>query len=193
MKIVRLTGQPLIDAIEDLAQLRLTVFRDWPYLYDGDLAYERHYLQTYEASERAIVVGVYDGDWLVGAATGAPLADHAEDFAAALEGTGLDIQRTFYCGESVLLPRYRGRGLGHRFFDLREDHARGHGFDHICFCAVLRSPDHPLHPSAYRALDRFWERRGYTRLRGAVAQFSWKDIDQPSETEKHLQIWHRAL
>ena len=36
----------------------------------------------------SIVVAAYDGDEMVGAATGMPLADHADDFAAAFEGTG---------------------------------------------------------------------------------------------------------
>ncbi len=33
--------EPWLDA---LAQLRIAVFRDYPYLYDGDLSYERRYL-----------------------------------------------------------------------------------------------------------------------------------------------------
>ena len=43
-------------------------------------------------------MGAYDGDTLVGAATAAPLADHADDFAAAFAHTGIDIAdvRTVY-------------------------------------------------------------------------------------------------
>jgi hypothetical protein len=28
-------------ALDDLARLRIAVFADWPYLYEGDAAYER--------------------------------------------------------------------------------------------------------------------------------------------------------
>ena len=35
------TGADLKRTLDDLARLRIEVFRDWPYLYDGDLDYER--------------------------------------------------------------------------------------------------------------------------------------------------------
>ncbi|MEL6451156.1 MAG: GNAT family N-acetyltransferase [Pseudomonadota bacterium] len=193
MKIKTLTGAAVAEALDDVARLRLAVFRDWPYLYDGDYAYERAYLAAYEHSDRALIVAVYDGDWLVGASTGAPLAEHADDFAEAFSEVDIDIARTFYCGESVLLPRYRSRGIGHTFFDTREAFARGLGFDHICFASVLRPQDHPLRPDTYRPLDTFWEARGYARLPGVLAYFPWKDVDQVAETEKPLQFWMRAL
>lgn len=193
LRIEALTGAALEAALDDVARLRIEVFRAWPYLYDGGLAYERDYLQSYRNSARAVVVGAYDGDVLAGASTGAPLADHAEDFAAAFEGTGLDLAEIFYCAESVLLPAYRGQGAGHGFFDAREAHARRHGFRKSAFCGVQRPMDHPLRPADYAPLDPFWRKRGYQPLVGAVAQFSWKDLDQPEETPKPLQFWIRDL
>ena len=124
MEVRVLTGEALLAALPDVARLRIEVFRAWPYLYDGDLAYEEGYLRPYADSPRAIVVGALDRGRLVGAATGAPLVEHAEDFAAAFAGSGLDMSKIFYCAESVLLPGYRGQGVGHAFFDEREAHAR---------------------------------------------------------------------
>ncbi|WP_101065695.1 GNAT family N-acetyltransferase [Roseovarius salinarum] len=193
MRVDRLTGQALADALDDVARLRIAVFRDWPYLYDGDAAYERAYLQTYRDSENAILVGAYDGDRLVGAATGTPMEDHAEDFAAAFDGQGIDLHDIFYCAESVLLPEYRGRGIGHRFFDLREAHARELGRGYSAFCGIVRPGDHPLRPADYAPLDPFWRKRGYAPLPGAVAHFRWKDIDRPGETDHPLQFWMRRL
>ena len=193
LRIEAMTGAALEAALEDVARLRIEVFRAWPYLYDGDLAYERDYLQTYRDSDRAIVAGAFDGETLVGASTGAPLADHAEDFAAAFESTGIDLEDVFYCAESVLLPQYRGQGAGHGFFEVRETQARKHGFVKCAFCSVQRPADHPLRPADYAPLDPFWRKRGYAPLEGAVAQFSWKDIDQSQETSKPLQFWIRDL
>lgn len=186
-------GAALEAALDDVAALRIAVFRDWPYLYDGDPDYERRYLQVYREAPGAILVVARDGAQLVGAATGTPMAQHAEDFATAFDGTGHDLSRVFYCAESVLLPAFRGQGIGHRFFDLREAHARALGASHVAFCAVQRPGDHPLRPEGYRPLDGFWRRRGYAPLPGAVARFGWKDIDQPQETDKALQVWIRTL
>jgi GNAT superfamily N-acetyltransferase len=193
MRVEVLTGGALEAALDDVAALRITVFRDWPYLYDGDIAYERRYLDTYRQSDAAILVGAFDGTRLVGAATGTPMVDHADDFAAAFDGTGIALRTIFYCAESVLLPEYRGQGIGHRFFDLREDHARALGATVSAFCSVLRPVDHPSRPASYRPLDMFWRKRGYTPLKDAVARFTWKDIDQATETPKPLQVWTRQL
>ncbi|EEW60492.1 acetyltransferase, gnat family [Ruegeria sp. TrichCH4B] len=193
LRIETLTGAALEAALDDVARLRIEVFRAWPYLYDGDLAYERDYLQSYRDSAGAVVVGAFDADRLVGAATGTPLADHADDFAAAFAQSTLNMADIFYCAESVLLPAYRGQGAGHGFFDAREAHARELGFAKSAFCSVIRSKEHPLHPTGYTPLDPFWRKRGYRPLPGVVAEFAWKDIDQPKGTTKTLQFWLRDL
>ena len=193
IRVAALTGAALDAALDDVARLRIEVFRAFPYLYDGDVAYERAYLEPYRTSADALIVGAFDGTRLIGAATGTPMRDHAEEFAAAFDGTGHDLEQMFYCAESVLLPAYRGHGIGHRFFDLREDHARALGCVRAAFCGVLRGPDHPLRPADYRPLDPFWRKRGYEPVPDAVARFRWKDIDQPEETDKELQFWMRAL
>ncbi len=193
IRVARPTGAHLADALPDLARLRIEVFRAFPYLYDGDPAYEEDYLQVYRDSADAILVGAFDGSRLIGAATGTPMEDHATEFGAALADTGLDLHSIFYCAESVLLPDYRGQGIGHRFFDLREDHARRLGRTHSAFCGVLRPEDHPLRPEGYVPLDGFWRKRGYAPVEGAVAQFRWTDIDRTEETDHALQFWMRAL
>lgn len=192
MRIARLTGAALDAALDDLARLRITVFRDWPYLYDGDLEYERRYLEAYRAPE-AVVVGAFDGARLVGAATGTPMASHAEEFAAVFAGRPEPLSAIFYCAESVLLPDYRGQGVGHRFFDEREAHARATGHRYAAFCGVIRPPDHPARPADARPLDPFWRARGYAPLPGAIAQFRWRDVGAAAETAKPLQFWMRAL
>ncbi len=186
-----LSRDELERALDNVARLRIEVFRDWPYLYDGDLEYERRYLQAYRDSEKAIVVGAFDDDRLIGASTGAPLVDHDDDFAAAFSETGLDLSQIYYCAESVLLPGYRGQGVGHHFFDLRETHARNLGFSKCAFCGVQRPLDHPMRPENYRPLDPFWRARGYQPMPGVVATFSWKDLNEDTATSKPLQFWLR--
>ncbi|SLN26235.1 hypothetical protein TRL7639_00945 [Falsiruegeria litorea R37] len=188
-----LTGAALEAALDDVAALRIEVFRAFPYLYDGDLAYERDYLQAYRDSADAILVGAFDGEQLIGASTGTPLVDHSDDFGAAFAGTGYDMADIFYCAESVLLSNYRGQGVGHRFFDLREGHAQALGFGLVAFCAVQRPLNHPMRTADYQSLEPFWTKRGYSKLEGAIAEFEWKDLGQKVASAKPLQFWCRHL
>lgn len=188
-----LTGADLDVALDDVARLRINVFREWPYLYDGDFEYERNYLSAYRENPAAVLVGAFDGTSLIGAATGTPMLDHADEFASAFGGLKWDLSKVFYCAESVLLVEYRGHGIGHKFFDLREAHACRLGCDKVAFCAVIRPENHPLRPQSYRSLDAFWLKRGYQPLPDVVAQFKWKDIDASDETQKPLQFWARDL
>ncbi|NRP12614.1 hypothetical protein XMM379_001236 [Aliiroseovarius sp. xm-m-379] len=188
-----LTGADLEDHLADVARLRMQVFRDWPYLYDGTFEYEHRYLQSYRKSEGAVLVGAFEDDQLVGAATGTPMEDHADDFAAAFAKSGYELGDIFYHAESVLLPSFRGRGIGHRFFDIREAHARTLGRRYAAFCSVIRPLDHPARPANYRPLDDFWRKRGYEKIDGVLASFSWKDVGKVKEDVKQLQFWIRAL
>jgi hypothetical protein len=72
-----LRGVALEAALDDVARLRIAVFRDWPYLYDGSLEYEREYLATYRDSPGALLVGAFFGDVLVGASTSTPMVSSA--------------------------------------------------------------------------------------------------------------------
>lgn len=192
-----LSGASLAGALDDLADLRIAIFRDFPYLYDGSgaegRAYERHYLSAYGQSTDAIVVGAYAGDRLVGAATAAPMADHADAFAQPFRARGIDIGGIFYFGESLLLPDWRGHGIGHAFFDRREAKARALGFAFTSFCAVVRPADHPARPAGYSPLDPFWRKRGYAPVDGLVAHFDWKDMGDMVESRHPMQFWMKPL
>jgi GNAT superfamily N-acetyltransferase len=193
--IEALTGAAARSVLPDLARLRIEVFRDWPYLYQGTFEYERAYLANFADSEGAVIVVARDGGEVVGAATAAPMqGGHAEELVAPLAAAGYDISRVFYLGESVLLKTYRGRGLGHAFFDQREAHGRAlGGFTHAVFCRVVRPETHPLKPAGYVPLDGFWRKRGYAPLPGVVGLLEWLDIGEPAETAKPMEYWVKPL
>jgi GNAT superfamily N-acetyltransferase len=193
LEVRALRGADLEAALDDVARLRIAVFRDWPYLYDGTVEYERQYLQSYRDNPGALLVGAFDLGQLVGASTSTLMEDHAEAFAAPFKATGIALTDILYGAESVLLPAYRGRGIGHRFFDLREEHARAMGRKYVAFCSVKRPDDHPLRPASFRTNDAFWRGRGYAPLPGVVAEFAWKDVGQAEETKKPLQFWMREV
>jgi GNAT superfamily N-acetyltransferase len=194
LTIRRFSGAALADYLEDVARLRIEVFREFPYLYDGSMEYERQYLRTYVGCADSVVVVAFAGDAVVGASTGIPMRAEEASFQKPFLDAGYDPQRIFYCAESVLRHDYRGRGLGVRFFEEREAHARElGGFDHYAFCSVVRPREHPLRPSAYQPLDRFWEKRGYRKHPELRAHYLWKDVDQSEQTSKALEFWVKSL
>lgn len=194
IEVTSLTGDDIKTVLPDLARLRMIVFRDWPYLYEGTLEYEEKYLAKFAAAKGAVCVIARDGLNAVGASTGAPMIEHADEFGEPFRKAGYDITKIFYCGESVLLKSHRGHGLGHAFFDHREAQARRlGGFTHSTFCRVVRPDDHPLKPKDYVPLDGFWRKRGYAPVDGIVATYNWQDIDQPEETVHRMQFWMKAL
>ena len=71
-------GEEAASHAADLARLRIAVFREYPYLYDGDMAYEKYYIQQYVQSPGSVIVLAMDGDTIVGASTALPLADEAD-------------------------------------------------------------------------------------------------------------------
>ena len=191
MIIERVVGAAIADHLPALAALRIAVFREWPYLYEGTLAYEQNYLATYAASPDGLVVIARDGDDVVGASTAMPLAQHSDDVVPPLVAAGFAPERVCYFGESVLAPAYRGRGLGHAFFDEREDFARTRGFAVAAFCAVERPPE--LRPADYRPLDKFWTHRGFVKRPDITTTFSWRDVGEERESAKPMVFWIKEL
>ncbi len=190
----RVGGASLGPWLDDVARLRIAVFRDWPYLYDGDLAYEREYLQAYADSADSVFVLALDGERVVGAATGLPLADDTDEFQRPWREAGRAVDEVFYFGESVLLPAYRGQGIGHAFFDEREAHARALGrFACTAFCAVDRDDGDPRRPAGHRGNDAFWTRRGYVRQPGLTVRLAWHELGEAAPSEKPLTFWARPI
>ena len=190
----RLHGQRLLDVLPELARLRIGVFREFPYLYDGSEDYERGYLATYASEPEAVVIGALAEGRVVGAATALPLRAEPEAVKAPLRAAGYDPETMFYFGESVLEPAFRGQGIGVGFFREREAAARQSGrYRHAVFCAVIRPADHPRRPAGYVPLDAFWQRRGFAKLPDVTCGFTWKDVDDGRETEKRMAYWLKAL
>ncbi|WP_270935325.1 GNAT family N-acetyltransferase [Falsiroseomonas oryzae] len=188
-----LAGAALHPLLPDLARLRIAVFREWPYLYEGDEAYERRYLRAYADAPGAAVVVCRDGEKVVGAATCEPMTQGHAPVRDAFEAAGLDPAAHCYFGESVLLPAYRGRGAGVRFFAEREAHANSLGLRFAAFCAVRRDPADPRRPAGYVPLDEFWRKRGYAPRPELTVSFDWKEVGAAEETPHVLSFWIKDL
>lgn len=194
LTFLRKSGADIESVFDALAALRIAVFRDYPYLYEGNVDYERAYLQTYFKAERAFLFAVYDNQEMVGATTCIPLKNETTEVRKPFEDAGFDVASVFYFGESILLPAYRGLGLGHRFFDEREDHAKSFGdYSLTCFCSVDRGTNHPSKPQDYRSNDIFWTKRGYRQEPALQSTMEWPDIGEDASSPKTMIFWTKSL
>jgi GNAT superfamily N-acetyltransferase len=202
VRVAAVTGRAIEERLADVAALRLTVFREFPYLYLGDAAYERRYLAAYAAAEAGLVVlalaadapaGAPAAERVVGASTALPLVHHEPQLAAALAAAGVRPADVYYFAESVLEPAYRGRGLGRAFFAAREAHARALGFRVGAFCAVDRPADHPRRPPGYRDHSTLWTAAGFVRRPDIRTTIAWRDLDEIEESPKPMTFWLKEL
>ncbi len=193
LRFETLRGDALHPLLPALARLRITVFRAWPYLYEGDEAYEADYLRAYADAPGSAAIIAFDGETPVGAATCEPMTDTHAGVRTAFAAAGKNPAEYCYFGESVLLPAYRGQGAGVRFFELREAHARTLRLARATFCAVRRSADDPRRPAGYVPLDRFWHNRGYAPSPGVSCSLSWRETGTENETSHILDFWERTL
>jgi GNAT superfamily N-acetyltransferase len=194
IRVERFSGADTQPYLQELARLRIEVFREFPYLYEGDLDHERDYLSTYTGVANGIVVVAFDAARVIGASTGLPLACETKEIKRPFIEHGYDIGQVFYFGESVLEKEYRGRGIGVRFFEEREAHARSvDAFRWTTFCAVQRPRTHPRRPADYVPLDAFWAKRGYHKQPQLNTTLSWQDLDESTASPKPMVFWIKSI
>jgi GNAT superfamily N-acetyltransferase len=176
-----------------IAKLRINVFKEFPYIYEGSLEYEVTYLQRYFDAPNAhfiLAIDEKESNIIVGVATCLPLAEEDDFVKKSFIEKGYKTDEIFYFGESVLLKEYRGKGLGQAFFDAREKIAlKFPKINTTTFCAVTRTENHHLKPANYKPLNEFWKKRGYEKVEGLTSQFEWLDLGEKQETEKTMQYW----
>jgi GNAT superfamily N-acetyltransferase len=191
MEFKALTGKAIEPFLEDLACLRIEVFKEFPYLYEGSQEYEREYLDTYINSPRSLVVLVYDAEKCIGATTCIPLEDESEEFLKPFLKQNIDISKVFYFGESIIKKDYRGNRIGHKFFEIREEHARKtiSNLNYTAFCSVVREDTHPLKPKNYKPLNSFWSRMGYAEMINMYVMYPWRDVGSNDEDLKRMNFW----
>lgn len=194
IQFLELKSVQALPYLDEIARLRIEVFAEWPYIYQGTYEYEKKYLQTYFQAKNSYIVLAKDGDRIVGASTAVWLPE-AEEFAQKpFRDHKYALESVCYFGESVLSPQYRGLKIGKKFMELREAFARSlKGVRYASFCAVIREKSHPLYPKDYIPLHGFWNKMGFHVKEGMVTSYEWRDIGESVDTTKLMQFWIKEL
>ncbi|MBI3771803.1 MAG: GNAT family N-acetyltransferase [Gammaproteobacteria bacterium] len=185
MRIIH--GTEIKNHIETLGRFRIEIFREYPYLYEGSLEYERKYLSRYSRNPNSILVMIPDEKGLVGACTGVPLLEESQEFKALFAGESL--HEIYYIGEVMVRANARGKGIGTKLLATALSAIDPEKYKTICLAAVDRGNNHPSCPKQYAAPDSLWRKFGFEKHEHLVVTFTWKDVGDVVETEKPMQVW----
>ncbi len=189
MQIIR--GQEIENHIEQLGRFRIEIFKEYPYLYDGDLAYERAYLSRYSMNPESFLIVIQDNLGVIGACTGIPLNGEDQEFQNAFAGENRD--EIYYIGEVMLRKDARGKKMGSKLLATALSLIDSRKYKIVSLCTVDRGSNHPQRPESYCSPEYLWTKYGFVKSFNLLAFFAWKDIGQKIETRKPMNIWLKAL
>jgi GNAT superfamily N-acetyltransferase len=158
-------GKDLEPYLNDVIRLRLEVFREYPYLYEGTEEEEYEYISdSYMQFPESLVVLLYEDHRIVGIATGKPLKKVKANIQSPLSQASYPIDDTFYLGELVLEKAYRGKMLGQQLYQSFENYVKKHtNYRLITFSEVERPPSDPLRPAGYISNENFWKAQEFVK------------------------------
>ena len=191
-------GQDSTDYIDTISKLRVDVFKEYPYLYEGELCYEKNYMLGYTTDKQAMIaIARVDGK-LAGVSTGIPLISNSEivvDAKKVFLQEKIEIGDYYYYGEVIVLPEYRGRGLTTKLYAAQNELIKSWGFKHVCILTVVREIDHPLKPVDYKSPEKMWEHLGFFRNK-LITDYHWPTIQADKsvkDIKNTLEFWTKQL
>jgi GNAT superfamily N-acetyltransferase len=192
LKTACLHGLELKPFLPEVAQLRINIFKEYPYLYEGNLDYEMGYLKTYSDCAESFMVLVLAENKVVGASTAIPMEYETIDFQQPFLDHNIPLKTIFYLGESLLLPAFRGRGIYRHFFEKREQAAQKYGANICTFAAVVRDLNDPRRPKNYVDLEETWQHFAYQKTNFCTA-FEWQEIGNTAPTKQRMHFWMKNI
>lgn len=198
IEIFSLRGKEILPFAEDLFTLRIAIFKEFPYLWEGKIEEEKNsiYNKKFLESEDAVMVIAKDKRTksIIGIASANSLKNEISDLQNILLQRGLNPAEFFYFRESMLLPEYRGLGIGKIFLQEREKIAKQHPqINHITFFCVERDHNDPRKPHDYRSPYLLWHKEGFKKRDDIHHTFEWKIVEEEKPIPNKIVFWIKNL
>jgi hypothetical protein len=190
--LIALTGKEAKEYLPQIANIRINMFKEFPYLYKGSLEDEKIYLDTYFNSKDTIILLAFDKQRLIAFSNSIPLEQEMDEIKQPFIKNNIDIKKYLYIGEMMIYPEHRNKNLFNIMYKFHEDNAKSI-YSNIVFMSVTRSRNHPSKPRNYRPLDILWKHNGYQELNKIKINLSWKQIDTNKLEENKLSVWSKKL
>ena len=193
IEIKVIQGMDARQYLNDIAEMRIVMFKEFPYLYDGSIEDERQYLEGYFKSETSTIILVFDGDEVVAFSSVISLADEMDEIKQPFIDKGLPLDEYAYIGEMMIKPEYRQQGLLYRLKEKQEAIIREHRYQNVIFMTVYRDQDHIARPHNYKDPAIVWRHFGYEILPNMRIEMPWQRVDTGKEEMNYLDVWYKKL
>lgn len=187
------TAQAIAQHTDSIVQLSNEIFKGHPYLYDGnDADYTKH-LKSYATSKNAVVSIAFDGTKVIGVATGIPLSEAWGKYQEPFKNKGEDISKIYYLGELLLLPEYRGQGIGQQMVKEVEKYAKEKGFATITAQAIDEKSLKTPAPSDYYSMTNPLQKLGFKERPEINSVGHWTNVNETKESPHQMVYWTKSL
>ncbi len=194
IEIKVLKGSEILPYIHQVAQLRITIFREFPYLYEGTVSSEEKYLKMYSRTKNSTFIIALDHEKVIGVVTGVPVAESMDEIKALFHEKKIPTDGVYYLGDIVLLKEYRKRKIGRDLFKAFEKSVRSTGkYQTMALCEIDRSRTNLKKPADYIPLETFWTRQGFIKHPNLIAHFSYQEIGNEEMTLHPMIFWTKEL
>ena len=189
-----LKGKEVIPYLEKLAGLRIAFYRNYPYLYEGNLSDEMAYLSMYSNSENSLLAIAKKEEEIVGIASGLPMLESKEENKRLYAEKQIPGEHVFYLGEVVLSQEYQNTDVQERIYqqfekaviDLQKYHT-------IAVCEIERDPQDPKKPISTFSSEIQWENRGFFKQPELYTMDAWKDVGDLEKSNHALVFWNKVI
>lgn len=166
-----------------LADLRLEVFKEPPYLYLGNKEDELHYGARYLSKNLIISITTINGRFAA-IGTGLPLVEAQEVIRDVREKLN-DLESIYYYGEVIVLSEFRGKGLLKKILATQDEYIKTKGFTKVSMMTVIRDS----------VESELGEKLGYTKTEMTI-RCPWLTIQPDGSAKKEvnqLLFWIKSL
>lgn len=192
------TGKDVAKFTTLIANYRISFFKKFPYLYEGNMEYESNYLEGILNEKKSLLVVIQFNNSPIGISTSYPLTTEADILTETYEkfiSENKKPEEYFYYSEIILSDDHRQKGLSKTVYEIQEDYAKTLGFKKICLATVLREKNDIRKPLDYRDSDGLWENLGFSKTK-IIIDYEWPTIQFDSSIQKNknkMIFWEKNV
>lgn len=189
-----LKGKELLSNIPELTKLRLTIYREYPYLYEGDPLFEESYVSLFANSSDALLIVAKVGNRIVGALSGLPLDSAQKEIQDVFLASKMKLKECYALCDVVVLKEYRNRRVATILYEEFANQLRKmKRYKKVVLWQIVRAQDDPKRPNDYFSPDNFFGKQGFKKHPEYTCVLRWKEISEKEERAHRFEFWLKDL